>query len=67
MNRAQRRRSLRQDALNLPNLLTMLRIVLIPAALVLIIEGTPRACFYAAMVYAVSAVTDFLDGWIARR
>jgi CDP-diacylglycerol--glycerol-3-phosphate 3-phosphatidyltransferase len=63
MNRAQRRRSLRQDALNLPNLLTMLRIVLIPAA----IEGTPRACFYAAMVYAVSAVTDFLDGWIARR
>lgn len=67
MNRAERRRSLREDALNLPNMLTMLRIVLIPVALYLIIEGTPRASFYAAMVYAISAITDFLDGWIARR
>ncbi|MBX7190870.1 MAG: CDP-diacylglycerol--glycerol-3-phosphate 3-phosphatidyltransferase [Sandaracinaceae bacterium] len=67
MNRAERRRSLREDAVNLPNLLTMLRIVLIPVALYLIIEGTPRASFYAAMVYAISAITDFLDGWIARR
>lgn len=63
----ERRRSLREDAVNLPNLLTSLRIALIPVALWLIIEGTPRASFYAAMVYSVSAVTDFLDGWIARR
>lgn len=67
MSRATRRTSLREDALNLPNLLTMLRIALIPVALWLIVEGTPRASFCAAMVYAVSAVTDFLDGWIARR
>lgn len=67
MNKAARKRSLREDAVNLPNLLTMLRIALIPVALWLIIEGTPRASFYAAMVYAVSAITDFLDGWIARR
>jgi CDP-diacylglycerol--glycerol-3-phosphate 3-phosphatidyltransferase len=62
-----RRRSLREDAVNLPNLLTMLRVVLIPVALFLIVEGTPTANFWAAMVYAVSAVTDFLDGWLARR
>jgi CDP-diacylglycerol--glycerol-3-phosphate 3-phosphatidyltransferase len=62
-----RRSSLRDDAVNLPNLLTSLRIALIPVALWLISEGTPRASFYAAMVYAVSAITDFLDGWIARR
>lgn len=62
-----RRKSLRQDAVNLPNLLTMLRVVLIPVALYLIVEGTPTANFWAAMVYAVSAITDFLDGWLARR
>ncbi len=67
MEKAGRRRSIREDAVNLPNLLTMLRIVLIPAALYLIVEATPRASFWAAMVYAVSAITDFLDGWIARR
>jgi len=65
--RAARRRSIREDAVNLPNLLTMLRIVLIPVALFLIVDGTPQATFMAAMVYAVSAITDFLDGWLARR
>lgn len=65
--RAARRRSLREDAVNLPNLLTMLRIVLIPVALFFIVDGTPAACFWAGMVYAVSAITDFLDGWLARR
>lgn len=67
VQRAARRRSLRDDALNLPNLLTMLRIALIPVALWLIADGTPRSSFWAGMVYAVSAITDFLDGWLARR
>lgn len=65
--RRARRRTLREDAVNLPNLLTMLRIVLIPLALYLIIDGTPRACFWSGVVYTVSAITDFLDGWLARR
>jgi CDP-diacylglycerol--glycerol-3-phosphate 3-phosphatidyltransferase len=62
-----RRRTIRQDAVNLPNLLTMLRVVLIPLALWLIADGTPRACFWAGAVYTISAITDFLDGWLARR
>jgi CDP-diacylglycerol--glycerol-3-phosphate 3-phosphatidyltransferase len=65
--RRARRRTIREDAVNLPNLLTMLRVVLIPLALWLIADGTPRACFWAGAVYAVSAFTDFLDGWLARR
>jgi CDP-diacylglycerol--glycerol-3-phosphate 3-phosphatidyltransferase len=65
--RAKRRTSLREDAINLPNLLTFLRILLIPVVLWLIAEGTPRANFWAAIVYGVTAVTDFLDGWLARR
>lgn len=62
-----RRTSIREDAINLPNLLTFLRILLIPVVLLFIAEGTPRANFWAAMVYAVTAITDFLDGWLARR
>lgn len=62
-----KRSSIREDAINLPNLLTFGRIALIPVVLWLISIGTPRASFWAAMVYAVTAITDFLDGWLARR
>lgn len=62
-----RRTSLREDAINLPNLLTFLRIALIPVVLWLISIGTPKAAFWAALVYGITAVTDFLDGWLARR
>jgi len=62
-----RRRSIREDAINLPNLLTFLRIALIPVVLWFISIGTPKAAFWASLVYGVTAVTDFLDGWLARR
>jgi CDP-diacylglycerol--glycerol-3-phosphate 3-phosphatidyltransferase len=62
-----RRRPLREDAVNLPNLLTLGRILLIPLVLVLLDRGGPRDCFWAALVYAAAAITDFFDGYIARR
>ncbi|MBZ0121840.1 MAG: CDP-diacylglycerol--glycerol-3-phosphate 3-phosphatidyltransferase [Sandaracinaceae bacterium] len=62
-----RRTSLREDAINLPNLLTFLRILLIPVVLWLVDMGTPQAGFWAAIVYGITAITDFLDGWLARR
>ncbi len=62
-----RRRPLREDALNLPNLLTLGRILLIPLVLVLLDRGGPRDCFWAALVYAGAAITDFFDGYIARQ
>jgi len=64
---SERRTGIRDEVLNLPNLLTMLRIALIPLVLWLLVEGTPQSNFWAAMVYAVSAITDFIDGWLARR
>jgi len=62
-----RRRSIRDDAINLPNLLTMLRIALIPGVLWLLWDGTPRANFWAAMLYIATALTDLIDGYLARR
>lgn len=60
-------RDLREDALNLPNVLTLLRIAAIPLVLVLMAEGTRDANFWAALLYAAAAVTDAIDGWLARR
>lgn len=65
--RAKRRSSLRQDVWNLPNLLTMGRVVIIPVVLWLIDRGTPEDCVLAAIVYAAAAITDMLDGYLARR
>ena len=49
--------------MNLPNKLTILRIVLIPVCLLLWALRQPVA---AAAVFALAAATDFLDGYIAR-
>lgn len=59
--------SLKRDVLNLPNILTMGRILVIPLILWLIDLGTPRSGVYAALVYSAAAITDLLDGILARR
>lgn len=66
-SRAERRRSLRQDAFNLPNVLTMGRIVMIPLCLWLLDQDTPESGFWAAIVFTLAALTDVLDGYVARR
>jgi len=65
--RRRRRQSLKQDALNLPNLLTFGRVLIIPLVLLLLGRGTPRDCVWAALVYSGAAITDLLDGYLARR
>ncbi len=50
--------------LNLPNFLTLIRIVLIPFFLVLLAS---QLYFDALLVFILGGVTDALDGFIARR
>jgi CDP-diacylglycerol---glycerol-3-phosphate 3-phosphatidyltransferase len=52
--------------LNVPNLLTVVRILLVPVIVVALLEETPNADMLAAIVFAVAAFTDGLDGYIAR-
>lgn len=59
--------TIRQDIVNVPNLLTLFRIVLIPVCCGLIYDGSPRSCLLAFVVFAVASVTDWLDGYIARK
>ncbi len=61
------RGSLTRDLGNLPNLLTMARIAIIPLVIVLLDLGTPRDCIWAAVVYSLAAITDLVDGYLARR
>ena len=60
-------REIGQESLNLPNLLTLVRILLIPVFIALFITPTPDRSLSAAIVFVVAAVTDLLDGYIARR
>ncbi len=61
-----RRERLRDELLNAPNLMTLGRIALIPVFLYLLSYENRRNSFLAAAVYAVSALTDWFDGWLAR-
>ena len=53
-------------SLNLPNTLTLLRILLVPVVVVALLDETPNGDAIAAGVFALAALTDGLDGWIAR-
>jgi CDP-diacylglycerol--glycerol-3-phosphate 3-phosphatidyltransferase len=43
------------------------RVAIIPLVLWLLDRGTPKDCVIAAMVYSAAAITDLLDGYLARR
>lgn len=51
----------------LPNWLTYLRMGLIPFFVILLINPTEWMAKAAAIVFVLAAITDFLDGYIARR
>ena len=54
--------------MNLPNKITLARIAMIPAFVVLYyVTAIPHNFLYAAIVFALAAFTDFLDGYIARK
>ncbi|HSI81146.1 MAG TPA: CDP-diacylglycerol--glycerol-3-phosphate 3-phosphatidyltransferase [Solirubrobacterales bacterium] len=53
--------------LNAPNVLTVLRILAVPVLVVALLGETPNGDLIAAIVFALAALTDGLDGYIARR
>ena len=53
--------------LNLPNILTLIRLALIPVFVGLFYWPTPRSNLMAACVFIIAALTDLLDGYLARK
>lgn len=60
--------------MNLPNKLTMLRVVLVPVFMIFAALGhygtaafNPTASLVAGVIFAVASLTDFFDGYLARK
>ncbi len=60
-------RAVGQESLNLPNLITLIRILLIPIFVILFVTPTPDRSLSAAVIFVIAALSDLLDGYIARR
>ncbi|MFZ5469980.1 MAG: CDP-diacylglycerol--glycerol-3-phosphate 3-phosphatidyltransferase [Myxococcota bacterium] len=66
--KAQKKRSpLLEEFWNLPNMLTLGRIGLIPLFVWFTYDADPLYSFLAAFVFTLAAVTDVVDGFLARR
>lgn len=54
--------------MNLPNKLTILRILMVPVFLfILLIESIPHHFIWALIIFSVASITDLLDGYLARK
>lgn len=53
--------------MNLANKLTILRILLVPVFVVVILSGIKNSLLISALIFAIASITDFLDGYIARK
>ncbi len=50
-----------------PNTLTMFRVMAVPLLIILLLYDNRVTAILAALVFSVAAITDYLDGYIARR
>lgn len=55
------------NAITLPNSLTFLRVLLTPVFLILLFSDSSFSKQVSLLVYIVAALTDWYDGWVARR
>ena len=53
-------------ALNLPNVLALLSILLVPVLVVALLDETANGDLLAAIVFALASITDAMDGYLAR-
>ena len=53
--------------MNLPNIITLARILLVPVFVVIYLWPGARTYIIAATLFALAAATDWLDGYLARR
>jgi CDP-diacylglycerol--glycerol-3-phosphate 3-phosphatidyltransferase len=61
------REKLSNEVWNLPNALTLFRIFLVPFLVVVLLTKFTAREYVGLSIFLVAAITDFLDGWVARR
>jgi CDP-diacylglycerol--glycerol-3-phosphate 3-phosphatidyltransferase len=50
-----------------PNYLTLLRVAFVPAVVLALFQGTPFWDFLGAVFFGLAGITDYFDGYIARK
>ena len=50
-----------------PNVLTVLRIFMVPVVVLALLDDTENGDLLAAIVFALASMTDYADGYLARR
>ena len=53
--------------MNLPNLLTIIRLILIPIFVVVFFSHSTNSLIYSISIFLLAGFTDFLDGYLARK
>lgn len=53
--------------MNIPNILSIFRMCLVPVFVLFFFSKDPSGHFYAAAIYALAGITDIADGIIARK
>ena len=66
-SRPRRREVSLKVAFSAPNIVTYIRILAVPGVLAVMQFDSRRNAFLAAMFFALASITDFLDGYLARR
>jgi CDP-diacylglycerol--glycerol-3-phosphate 3-phosphatidyltransferase len=61
------RENVTNEIWNLPNALTLLRIFMVPFLVVVLLTKFEGREFVGLGIFLVAAITDFFDGWLARR
>ena len=56
-----------QNLINGPNKLTLFRIATVPIIVILLLFPTEICTFIAALLFSAAAITDYLDGFYARK
>ncbi len=66
-NKVEPEKSVSRFKLNLPNSLTLIRIGLVPVFLLVVFIDTKFTNIVATIIFAFASITDFVDGYIARK
>lgn len=53
--------------LNTPNILSIFRLCLVPVFVLVYFSGLEHSKLYSVLIYVLATITDFLDGYIARK
>lgn len=52
---------------NIPNLLSISRILAVPVFIILMLDPSPVRALFAGIIFSLASATDWLDGYLARK